>query len=100
MSQRCLVHQILAGERCPAEIAIETLHASCVRMQTEFARRPSAELAVTITRMLGVLARHPDRFGAAAGLQVYAQAAAVWQEIATELRCVGAIVPSATMAVH
>lgn len=84
MSQRCIIHRVLAGECDANEVSIEALHASLSRMMTTFVLHPSAPLADTIGRMFGVLAGHDGRFGAVEGVDVYARMAVVWQGIAID----------------
>ena len=102
MSSRCIIHRVLSGDCDPNEISIEALHASVTRMVTTFVLHPSPQLADTIARMLGVMARHDARFGAIEGIDVYDRAALIWQGIAIDQRAPAAR-PAATgrlAAVH
>ncbi len=85
MVRRCVIHQVLCEERDPNDLPIEALHASCIRMLTHHALHPSPALAGTIAKMLQAIARHRDRFDAARGGDLYAQAADVWKRIEADM---------------
>lgn len=86
MSSRCIIHRVLSGDCDPNDISIEALHASFARMVTTFVLHPTPQLADTIARMLGVLARHDARFGVIEGVDVYQRSALIWQGIAIDQR--------------
>ncbi len=67
-------------------ISITALHASSLRAMTEFVRQPSATLAETVARLIDALGRHPERFIAPCGHDVYSQALETWQQLAAHMR--------------
>lgn len=65
---------------------ILALHAGALRAMTAFVRQPSAAGAETVTRLLAALGRHPQRFVAPCGHDVYAHAHGMWEHLATHMR--------------
>ena len=83
MPTRCIIHQILQGELDPNEVPIEVLHASCIRMLTNFTLHPTRELAATVAGMLSALSQHENRLSlTTGGHDLYACAARTWERIA------------------
>ena len=68
------------------DICVNVLHASSLKAMSAFVQQPSAELAETVVRLLGALARHPGRFQAPCGYDVYAHVLTMWRELATHMR--------------
>lgn len=82
------------------DIPIDALHASSIRAMSEFVRNPSPQLADTIVRLLEHLGRHPGRFIAPCGHDVYAHAQEVWRALAMQLRCHRATDRGQSVSVH
>jgi hypothetical protein len=81
MRSKCVVKRIIHDKADPNDIPIEAIHASNVRLMTNFMCQPSPLLAHAIIRMLEALANHKDRFGNAGCGNIYAQAMGVWQRV-------------------
>lgn len=79
MNENCVIKKIIAEKIDPNDLAIEALHASSVRLMTQFASCPSANGAYGVVKMLEALATHQDAHRSATGVSVYEQALHVWR---------------------
>ena len=78
--------QKVLRDKCePNEIAIEDLHASIIRLMTEFAFSPSPCRAYMVIRMLEALAQHGGTDKAKTGNRPYHSAIAVWVSIVNNM---------------
>ena len=68
-----------------ATIDINALHAGSIRAMSAYVREPSAPLAETVVRLLDALSRHPQRFVAPCGYDVYREARHLWLDIVQRL---------------
>ena len=84
--QRSVVKAILQDKVDPNEIPLEAIHASSVRMMTNFVQHPSPDLANAVVRMLDAIAEHNDSFKLESGHNVYSQASMMWQEMVETMR--------------
>lgn len=82
---RCIVKAIMLDEIDPNEISIEAIHASSIRLITNFMQHPSPDLANGVVKMLSALAKHNDAFKTESGSNVYHQASLMWQGIVDNL---------------
>ncbi len=87
MSRKCILKHIVHDRADPNDVPIEALHASNIRLMTQFVCQPSPELAHLVVRMLEALATHDDRFGNDGDVNVYAQATAAWQRLLQDAAC-------------
>lgn len=79
MKRKCVLKHLVQDQADPNEVPIEAIHASNVRLMTQFMCEPSPQLAHMVIRMLEALAIHDDRFRTDGGPNIYAQATAIWQ---------------------
>ena len=84
--KRCVVKAILQDKVDPNEIPLEAIHASSVRMMTNFVQHPSRDLANAVIRMLDAIACHQDAFKFESGHNVYSQAAMTWRSVVETMR--------------
>ena len=84
--KRCVVKAILHDKVDPNEIPLEAIHASSVRMMTNFVQHPSPDLANAVIRMLDAIAEHNDSFKLESGHSVYSQASMTWRGIVETMR--------------
>lgn len=80
-TKSCPVKAILQDKVDPKQIPLEAIHASSVRMMTNFVQHPSPELANGVIRMLDAIAQHEESFKTGTGASVYTQASFVWRGI-------------------
>lgn len=100
MSRKCILKHIVHDGADPNAVPIEALHASNIRLMTQFMCHPSAELAQLVIRMLEALAVHDDRFGSDGEMNVYAQATAAWQRLVHDAATAEASMPADHTLVH
>ncbi len=81
MSRTCVLKHIVQDSADPNSVPIEAIHASNIRLMTQFMCDPSPELAHLVIRMLDALATHDDRFDGDGGADVYVQARIAWQQL-------------------
>ncbi|MEM7465574.1 MAG: hypothetical protein AAF387_01685 [Pseudomonadota bacterium] len=79
--KRCVVKALLQEKLDPNEIPLEAIHASSVRMMTNFVQHPSPDLANAVIRMLEAIGEHDDSFKTESGYNVYKQASITWRGI-------------------
>ena len=84
--KRCVVRAILQDKVDPNEISLEAIHASSVRMMTNFVQNPSPDLAHAVIRMLDAIAEHKDSFKFESGHSVYSKASMVWRGFVESMR--------------
>lgn len=77
--RRCVVKAIMLDKVDPNEISIEAIHASSIRLITNFLQQPSPNLANVVVTMLDALAKHDGAFRTDSGYNVYQQAALIWR---------------------
>lgn len=82
-----------------SDVSAEALHASSIRLMSEFVQNPSPELADTVMRVLNALSAHPQRFSTPCGFNVYEHAIGQWQSVATDMRMDKAM-PAPSKALH
>lgn len=70
----------------PAKVPINALHASTIKAMSAFVQQPSIEVAHTVVSLLNALSRHPERFVAPCGYDVYAQTSKMWLDLARHMR--------------
>jgi hypothetical protein len=100
MHRKCVVRHIVHDNADPNDVPIEALHASNVRLMTNFMRYPSRDLACVIIRMLGALANHGDRFNNEGCGNLYEQAIDVWESVLNDFSCEGDASPNDNNVVH
>lgn len=81
MSRNGVLKHIVQDSADPNTVPIEAIHASNIRLMTQFMCDPSPELAHLVIRMLEALSAHADRFGSDGEVDVYAQARIAWQQL-------------------
>ena len=84
--KRCVVRALLQDKVEPNEIPLEAIHASSVRMMTNFVQNPSPDLANAVIKMLDAIAEHDDSFKFESGHSVYSQASMVWRGLVESMR--------------
>lgn len=82
---RCVVKAIMLDKVNPNEINVEAIHASSIRLITNFMLHPSPDFANAIVRMLDALAKHQGTFQTDSSYNVYHQASLVWRGIADNM---------------
>lgn len=100
MPGKCILKHIVHDSADPDSVPIEAIHASSIRLMTQFMCHPSPELAHLVIRMLEALAVHRDRFDGDGGSNVYAQAAMAWQRLLHDVVHEQASPPGQTTIVH
>lgn len=81
----CIVKAIMLDEVDPNELSIEAIHASSIRLITNFMKNPSPDSASTVVKMLSALAKHKDAFKTDSGYNVYHQASLMWQGVVNNM---------------
>ncbi len=81
MPRKCVLKHIVQDSADPNTVPIEAIHASNIRLMTQFMCDPSPELAHLVIRMLEALSAHADRFDSDGGVDVYARARIAWQQL-------------------
>jgi len=61
------------------------LHAICLMHMSQFVANPNPTGAAVVAALLDALARHQERYKPACGCGLYAQARALWQQVADGL---------------
>lgn len=100
MPRKCVLKHVVHDRADPNDVPIEAIHASNIRLMTQFMCHPSPELALLVIRMLEALAAHEDRFGSDGEVNVYAQATAAWQRLLHDAAHEDASTHSAHTLVH
>ncbi|MEM7541134.1 MAG: hypothetical protein AAF384_06045 [Pseudomonadota bacterium] len=86
MNTRDPLKALLVDKKDPNEVPIEALHATSVRLMTNFTHAPSETLARAIVRILDALSQHDDRLEGPMGSNVYAEALLAWQSVLHDLQ--------------
>ncbi|HCU90679.1 MAG TPA: hypothetical protein DGR97_12080 [Gammaproteobacteria bacterium] len=81
MDKNCVIRKIVVEKVDPNDLAIEAIHASSVRLMTQFASCPSADAALGVVKMIEALSKHQDGHRSVTGVNVYEQALHVWRSL-------------------